>query len=218
MGINANDNDEGWEAPCWRSVRWGKDGRLRPWPTLPAVPRFERPPTAPVRRLKGIGLQDKRAEPMEILARLAGGTTYKTPTEGRATRSTGLTTEDISHALGYVRDPIAQRMALAMACQVTAEWPAIQALAYDVMRRDMLASPRTRELVADHRRYRVRLAMHAAFHDLVLMQRSSWRDGAKVARMRVQDYRELYEAAMGFLLTKAVAGAYVAARAMSLVI
>jgi hypothetical protein len=200
------------QPPCWISFRTDAEGRKQPWPRPPKAPLFERP--MPARPRHVTPYEAGQRDPMEMLARLAGMTTFRTPGAGRATVPTTLTTSDIAGALGYVRDPLAQRMARAVACQATDEWPTVQALAVPPLRALLLAKRETRSLVQGHRKLRVRLVLHVAFHDLVLLRRPRWRDGALAISMREQDYRALHDAATGFLMTHAVSGAFAARAAV----
>nr|GAT43705.1 predicted protein [Mycena chlorophos] len=154
---------------------------------------------------------DDRPEPMEILARLAGNTSFRLPSSGgRAS----VTNEDVAHALGCVQDRLAQMLALAIATGSTKEWPSIQRLAAPRLLSQLQADRRTRSLVAGFNRYRARLVLHDAFHDLVCGRTLSWREAARLCRMAQQPYRDLHGAVTGFLQTEAVAAAHAAARAL----
>ncbi|MGO4700272.1 hypothetical protein [Dyella sp. 2RAB6] len=149
-----------------------------------------------------------------MLARLAGGTTFKNADSTRASRIS-LGTDDVAHALGRVRDPLDQRLALAMACQTVAEWQAIQDLAATPLLADLQGNLKTRKMVAGPSRFRARLLLHIVFHDLALLRAPQpWADGAKVLRMRRQDYQTLYEAVRGFIMTRAGAAAHEACRVL----
>ena len=203
---------EGRRQPAARAALYPK--RPKPadgWPRVPAPPPFERPrPAMPPKKVAPF--VDNGREALEVLARLAGGTTFKDPGIGRASR-VSLGTDDVAHALGRVKDPLEQRLALAMACQTAAEWPAIQELAHEPLLRDLQGSMKTRALVAGPRRFRARMVLHIVFHDLALLRPARpWAEGARVLRMRRQDYQTLYEATRGFIVTRAGAAAHEACR------
>jgi hypothetical protein len=158
---------------------------------------------APRRRLEPY--IDSRPEPLEILSRLAGSTTYRQPASGgKAT----ITTEDIAHALGKVGNDLAEMLALAIATGNRHQWAAIHSIAYPKLIGQLLADRRTRQLVSGPYRFRARLVMYDAFHDLVLCRQASWREAARVCRMQQRTYRELHYAVTGFLRTEAVEAAH----------
>jgi hypothetical protein len=153
--------------------------------------------------------------PLEVLSRLAGGTTFRTPNVGRSTDGGGTGLADVAHALGFVRDPLDQRLALAMASRTDAEWPQVQALAYPQLLQMLLASHNTRALVAGAKRFRVRLVLHDVFHDLVLARPMRVpKLSAERILMTERDYRALYKVIAGFVETRAQAGAHAACRAL----
>lgn len=196
--------------------RLAPDGAKRPWPRMPArakdVPRPR--PNAPAVTHKSPYKGDRRT-PLEVLSRLAGGTTYRTPDGVGSTRSRGIGIDDLAHALGFVRDPLAQRLALAFACGSDAEWPAIHDLAAPPLLRTLQGSHNTRRLVAGSAKYRARLVLHDAFHDIALCRPPRHaRDGGARLKMTPRDYRTLYKATAGFLETVAEAGAYWACQAL----
>lgn len=182
------------------------------WSKLPPVPAFHR--KRPAQPLRKTPYTAGPRDPLEVLARLAGGTTFKTPTVGRSTRGQSIGTDDIAHALGHVQEPLCQRMAMAIACQSVAEWPQVQELAYPVLVRMLTGNHNTRALVTGWRRHRVRLVLYDVFHDLVLMRAPVWSEAAKRVRMRRGDYVGLHEAIAGALESYAQTGAYVACRVL----
>lgn len=184
------------------------------WPTIPKAPEWIRRAAAkdPPRGAAHAG-GPKTA--MELLSRLAGGTTFKGQAIGRSTRGLALTNEDMAAALGYVTDPLVQRLALALATQSTLEWPQIQRLAYPVLVQQLQASHNTRSIVTGPRKYRVRLVLHDVFFDLTLLRYQRVpRESARRLHMTERDYRALYRAIAGFIETQAQEGAYEARRAL----
>lgn len=152
-------------------------------------------------------------EPLEILSQLAGNTSFKVPTVGRGTRGGLGGIDDIAHALGLVVDPLDQRLALAIACQTAAEWPAIQTLAVPRILEQLRGGHTTRGLVEGYRRHRVRLVLYDVFHDLVLLRpRRPWLEAAAAVRMKREVYTALYEVMVKFIHTQAQAGAFEACR------
>lgn len=199
--------------PLYRAhQRVDENGNKRPWPRMPKAPAFDRPkPRAPSWTTP---YTHGRKDPLETLARMAGGTTFKVPDEGRGPAGSTVGVDDIAHALGFVKDPLHQRMALAMACMTVAEWASVQELAYNPLLKILRGSHLTRHLVAGPKRYRVRIVMHDVFHDLVGQRRVAWAEAAKRARMRRVNYHDLYEVIAGFLETQAYTGAAIACRAL----
>ena len=184
---------------------------------MPARPEFvsrhaaARKPTLPSRITPHA---DSPRTPMEKLSRLAGSTTYRTPDHGRSAHS-GISTEDVAYALGFVRDPLEQRLALALSCGTDVEWPEVQELAYPVLLSQLRASHNTRAMVAGAMRYRIRLVLHDVFHDLALQRAAREpRLSARRIKMTVRDYKALYKAIAGFVETRAQAGAYSAKYAL----
>lgn len=185
------------------------------WPRMPAKPQHPRgrPASRPSGRVapnKG----DKRSD-LEVLSRLAGGTTYRTPGQVRSTQPSSITTDDIAAALGYVKDPLEQRLALALSCHTVGEWPSIEVLAHAPLLRQLVGSHNTRKLVTGKARHRARLILAEVFHDLALVRfPRATKEMAEQLKMTQRDYREIYRATAGFLETKANAGAYVACQAL----
>ena len=148
---------------------------------------------------------DGRPEPLEILSRLAGSTTFRVPAGGgKAT----ISIDDISHALGRVSERLSALIAGAIACGRVKEWPQIHAAAYPRLHRQLTDDRRTRQLVVGAKRYRIRLVLHDAFLDLVHQREVNWTAGAKKCRMQRRTYRELHHAVTGYLRTEAVSAAH----------
>jgi hypothetical protein len=202
--------------------RYDEHGKKRPWPTIRLralekrpKPEREHPDLAWEPKRGKTRTKDERRTPLEILSRLAGSTTFKEPTVGRSTRGHSITNEDIAAALGYVKDPLQQRLALALACQTDAEWPAIRRLASAKLVRQLLGSHATRSLVAGKLRYRASVVLHEAFHDLALLRDPRpTPEGAQRLDMPPRDYRKLYRVVAGFIETLAQEGARTAVDAL----
>lgn len=195
----------------WIPWRRDADGKPIPCNTLPPVPEWK--PRRP-------GLQPRLATPwcddgrdsLEVLALLAGGTTFRLPATGGGSRT--LTVEDVAHALGHVRDPLQQRLARALACQTISEWPTVQVLAHPPLLEHLTGYHATRALVLGANRFRARLVAHQAFHDLALLRMPNLHEAARKTRMRAGDYAELYAAVCGQLESWAREGAATACRAL----
>jgi hypothetical protein len=185
------------------------------WPKMPHQPISIVRPQQQIAPRRAMAYVDAGKTPLELLSRLAGGTTYRTPDTGRSTRTGGAGVDDLAHALGFVTDPLEQRLALALACRTDAEWPQVQELATPQLRRMLLASHQTRAMVAGAMRYRIRLVLHDVFHDLALARPPRLpRQSAKRLQMPVRDYKAMYKAIAGFVETRAHAGAHEAIRAL----
>lgn len=137
-------------------------------------------------------------DPLEWIARLAGRSAFRIPTEGRATRPP-LSDADVAHALGGCPDPLGQVVALAVACCRQDLWPQVEPLAMPRWIEALAAGP-DRHLVAGRLALRARLILVDAFRDLVEPGRAmSWATAAELLRMRVADYRRLHRQAAGLL-------------------
>lgn len=196
------------------------EGKRKPWPTIRLRALEKRQPALP----DGVTMRapplksasnDLGRTPLELLSRLAGGTTFKDFSAARSTRTASITTGDIAAALGYVKDPLQQRLALALACQTDAEWLAIQKLAHPELMKQLHGSHATRSLVAGKLKYRARVVLHSAFHDLALVRPPcNDTNAAKQLDMPVRDYRKLYRVVAGFIETNAQEGARTAVDAL----
>ena len=186
--------------------RRGPDGKALPPPQLQAPAPFQRP-TPPDQPTYLTPWDTEGRDPLELIARLAGGTTFTEPSVGRGTSYPYVTSETIAGALGYVKDPLAQRLAMAMACQTTKEWRQVQQLARPRVLAHLRGSYKTRNLVRGHRRFRAQLVLFDAFHDLALRRAVSWRQAAVNANMREEDYRLLYQHTAAYLESLARTGA-----------
>lgn len=140
-----------------------------------------------------------RPEPIEILARMAGRTNFRTPKTPGA-MAVPVTPLDIAHAIATVPDKLGAAMAMAMACQRSAEWPLVEELGLP----QLLAHIRRQRvhpgIVDGANVFRARIALWDAFHDLVApAQTRPLNLAARGARMRRQQYRWLLNEAAAFL-------------------
>lgn len=110
---------------------------------------------------------DLRREPLEILAVLAGRTSYRVPTEGHSTADPSITAIDIAHALGRAPNKVGAHMALAIACQRENELPRIHELLYAPLLRELRAQRHMPGVVAGPLKYRIRLVLSEAFQDVL---------------------------------------------------
>jgi hypothetical protein len=149
----------------------------------------------------------ERPEPMELLARLAGDTAFRVEIGGGTPT---LTTQDIAHALGCVKGDRAKVIALAIATRNKHAWPEVHRLSYGPLISQLLADRKTRHLVAGADKFRARLILYDAFHDLVAWRDANWKQGAVRYGMTQRDYKILYYAIVGFLRTDAIAAAHAA--------
>lgn len=205
--------------PLWVPFcRCDIDGKRLPWPRIRLRALEKRAPHEPAimsERFAKTLIIDKRRTPLEVLARLAGSTTFKDFSAAHSTRAPGVTTLDIAAALGYVKDPLQQRLALALACQTDVEWMEVQRLAHPLVMKQLRGSHATRSLVAGKLKYRARVVLHAAFHDLALVRQATDEpSAAKQLDMLVKDYRKLYRVIAGFIETNAQEGARTAVDAL----
>lgn len=197
--------------------RLDEDGNRLPRPTWPRPPEWvPRRETTARARLKTMAYVDGPREPLEVLSRLAGASAWKEPSVGRSTKGRPIGVDDIAHALGFVSDPLAQRLALAVACQTDAEWLEIQRLAYPRILAQLQGGHLTRAMVRGYRRYRIRIVLYDAFYDAVMHRGvQGAADRAKRAHMRMADYLDMYDHVMGFIETQAASGAFEAYSALT---
>lgn len=200
--------------PCYHARKtWPRDANgnvVHPRP--PPAPDFKRPRAA----AQGIGLvtayANSRRDPLEVLSMLAGGTTFRVPGAGGG-RTVGK--DDLAHCLGFVKDRLAQCLALAVATHSDGEWSEVLALAYPKLLSELVSTPDTSHLVRGKKRHRVRIVLRDAFIECTCTGKlPPVRDRAKAAKMRWGDYLTLLDEAKGFLKTWALVGAHVAVRAL----
>jgi hypothetical protein len=145
--------------------------------------------------------------PLERLSRLAGRTSFVTPGTRGGRPAVG-TTEDLAQAIGWVRDPLAQTLAMAVASGSLAERERIEGLAHPLVLSMLEARAWTHRMVAGARRHRARLVLRAAIVDVVMGRPPKLRWLARSARMRYQDCRVVYRVIACVLEARAQEGAY----------
>lgn len=140
-----------------------------------------------------------RPEPIEILARMAGRTSFCTPKTPGAS-AVPVTPLDIAHAIATVPDKLGAAMAMAMACQRPSEWPRVEELGRPRLLRHLRGQREYAGIVEGPLVYRARIGLFDAFHDLVAPARArSVRAAARAARMRLEQYRWLLNESAAFL-------------------
>lgn len=130
--------------------------------------------------------------PLEIIARLAGCTTYKEPGLVRSTRP-GMTTDEIDFVLSHVGEPLGEDMARTIACHSALSWPRVRKLAYPYLLEKMGNDHQLADLARGKRRARIQLVLHHVYHDLAAHRRRG--DKAKAAEecaLRLQTYIRAY--------------------------
>lgn len=143
----------------------------------------------------------ERPNPLELIARAAGQSSYRVPVEGVGSKPT-LRTADIVAALGYMRDRLEQRTAMAVAGRADrAEIARVADAAYRRVIRVVRALPdRPLDLGKGADRWRLRLVVFDATHDLVWPEkRAPISQQAKAAKMRRRNYRSVYRCASAVL-------------------
>ncbi len=140
-------------------------------------------------------------DPLELLARLLVGGSYRVPVEGRSTLAP-LRSSDIAGAVAYMQDPLEKHTALAVATRMGP--PAVARLtlmAYrNVAQAVRAARPRPLDLSLPADRWRLRLVIYDAAHELVWPeQRQTWAKLAKAAKMRKSTYIQVHTCATSVL-------------------
>lgn len=107
----------------------------------------------------------EKREPLEILARLAGRTTFVL--RGDPTGATPITPLDVAHAIAASEDRLGAAMGMAIACQRPVEWPLVHQLGLPRLLVDLESQRKMPGIVDGHRRFRARLALREAFDRLV---------------------------------------------------
>ena len=155
----------------------------------------------PRKQIKAEPWVDEGRDPLELIARLLVGGSYRIPVEGRGTTAP-LGSADIAGAVAFMSDALEKHAALAVATR--AEGAALARLS-------LLAYPRVAALVTDARprpldlsiafdRWRLRLVIYDATHELVWPEhRQTWAALAKAAKMRRANYCEAHRCATSVL-------------------
>lgn len=107
----------------------------------------------------------EKKEPLEILARLAGRSTFVL--KGTPTGSAPITPLDVAHAIAASEDKLGAAMGMAIACQREVEWPEVHRLGLPRLLAYLDGQRRFPGIVDGHRRFLARLALREAFERLV---------------------------------------------------
>lgn len=137
-------------------------------------------------------------DPLELIARMLVGGSFREPSDGRSTMPP-LTAADIAGAVGMMRDSVAKQAVLAVALR--GQGVSLSSLGRSLARRVMRqiqwqrrsgAKPALRmDDPAD--RWRMRLVLQDAVNDLVWPEgKIAAQDAAKAAKMRKGDYLRVY--------------------------
>lgn len=137
-------------------------------------------------------------DPLELIARMLVGGSFREPADGRATMPP-LTAADIAGAVGMMRDSVAKQVVLAVALR--GQGVSLSSLGRSLARRVMRqiqwqrrigAKPALRmDDAAD--RWRMRLVLQDAVNDLVWPEgKVAAQDAAKAAKMRKGEYLRVY--------------------------
>ncbi|WP_251473649.1 hypothetical protein [Stenotrophomonas lactitubi] len=137
-------------------------------------------------------------DPLELIARMLVGGSFREPSDGRSTMPP-LTSADIAGAVGMMRDSVAKQAVLAVALR--GHGVSLSSLGRSLARRVMRqiqwqrrsgAKPALRmDDPAD--RWRMRLVLQDAVNDLVWPEgKIAAQDAAKAAKMRKGDYLRVY--------------------------
>jgi len=143
---------------------------------------------------------DARPEPIEILARMAGRSTFRTPKQPGATTAVPVTPLDIAHAVATAQDKLGSAMAMAMACQRPYEWHKVERTGHARVLAHLQAQRDYPGIVDAPYTHRARIALYDAFHDLIVPEhRRNLGVAAKDARMPRAMYRHLLRETCGYL-------------------
>ncbi|HDS1222131.1 TPA: hypothetical protein QEF96_000801 [Stenotrophomonas maltophilia] len=178
----------GADAEAKAAKAWGHKHHAPPAP----------PQTRVVRRRMPVPEPTLRRDPLELIARMLVGGSFREPSGGRSTMPP-LTSADIAGAVGMMRDSVAKQAVLAVALRghVVSLSSLGRSLARRVMRqiqwqRRNGTKPALRmDDPAD--RWRMRLVLQDAVNDLVWPEgKIAAQDAAKAAKMRKGDYLSVY--------------------------
>ncbi len=145
---------------------------------------------------------EAKRDPLELLARMVVGGSYRLPTQGRAT-AVPLSAADVAGAVGLMRDPVAKQTALAVALR--AEGAPLRRLGQAALRRVLrqylhrgAQAPLRMDCPAD--RWRARLVLQDAVNDLVWPERKKpSQDAARAVKMRKGAYLTAYRISLAVL-------------------
>lgn len=164
------------------------------------------PAAAGVVRPAGGNLEkDLQRDPLELIARMLVGGSFRLPADGRGSAQP-LTSADVAGAVGMMRDPVAKQAVLAVARR--GEGASLVALGRAAARRMMRQVSQERRAGARAAlrlddpadRWRMRLVLQDAVNDLVWPEaRAAAQDAAKAVKMRKADYLWVYSVATSTL-------------------
>jgi len=149
--------------------------------------------------LEGWGKEAR--DPLELIARMLVGGSYRVPVEGRST-AMPLASADIAGAVAYMGDPLQREAAVAVALRAgDVQVAQVSLLAYGKVAAGVRAmSPATLDLRDAADRWRLRLVIYDAVHDLVWPERrGTVAERAKVSKMRKQVYGAVHRVATAAL-------------------
>lgn len=140
-------------------------------------------------------------DPLELIARMLVGSSYRVPVEGRSTVAP-LVSADIAGALAYMGDELQRETALAVAMRAEhAHVARLSAIAYRrIATRIRHMEPPALDLHKPSDRWRLRLVIFDAAQELVWPERRRPMDeAAKAARMRRSSYARALRVATAVL-------------------
>lgn len=140
-------------------------------------------------------------DPLELISRLLVGSSYRVPVEGTGTKS-GLQAVDVAGAVGYMEDPLAGRVSVAVATRAEApEIARVSAAAYRrVARTIRMLKTRPLTLAEPADRWRLRMVIYDVATELVWPERRRpLKDLAKATKMRLGTYCLVHKVAMAEL-------------------
>lgn len=148
------------------------------------------------------GFDDEgKGDVLELLSRLLVGGSYRMPVEGRSTLAP-LGSSDIAGAVGYMRNALEKHTALAVATRMgPGAIAGLSLAAYRQVAKDVRAMrPRPLDLGKPADRWRLRLVIYDAAHELVWPERRQPFAGlAKSAKMRKSNYIKAHKCASSVL-------------------
>ena len=140
-------------------------------------------------------------DPVEMIAKVLVGGSYRVPVEGRGSAQR-LGASDIAAAVGFMHSPLDQQTVLAVATRAgSREIAKLSLLAYRAVVVSVRAlRPPPIDLGQPADRFRLRIAVYDAAAELVWPEhRRPMKDLAKAAKMRLQSYAALHRCATATL-------------------
>lgn len=172
----------------------------RAWGHKPHVPTAP-PAVEMVRGRMPMAEPATQRDPLELIARLLVGGSFREPSNGRSSIQP-LTSSDIAAAVGLMRDPVAKQVAVAVALR--GQGVSLASLGWKLTRRVMRQVQCERQngaafalrLDEPADRWRMRLVLQDAVSDLVWPEKKiASQAAAKAAKMRKSDYLRVYSLA-----------------------